>query len=226
MRKQDRNSTHKNATFRRVTKAWLPRKNNNFIFCVFVYSLSYSEWKANEPYCIASVACLAVSNFSTLSYKRRDFRKKKLLLDTKLVFRFSLQLLSETFPILRIIERVIINVHTSTCKVPVILGGFRRNLNFLDKVLKNPQISSFILIRPVAAELFHVDRRIDMTRLTPLFAILRMWQKIKLLKITVNHGEWKITVEIFGRKFMFSAFWFSGTIKSRNMSILCQVAKF
>lgn len=35
------------------------------------------------------------------------------------MFRFCLQLLSETFLILRIIQREIINVHTSYCKVPV-----------------------------------------------------------------------------------------------------------
>jgi len=41
--------------------------------------------------------------FSTLSHKRDDFRKK--LLNTKCVFWFSLQLLSEIFLILRRSER-------------------------------------------------------------------------------------------------------------------------
>ena len=46
--------------------------------------------------------------FSTLSHKSNDFRKKKKLLSTKCVFWFSLQLLSETFPILTRNERILI----------------------------------------------------------------------------------------------------------------------
>jgi len=56
--------------------------------------------------------------FSILSHKRHDFRKKKLL-NTKCVFWFSLQLLSESFLILRKIEwDMIKNVYGSSCKVP------------------------------------------------------------------------------------------------------------
>jgi hypothetical protein len=48
----------------------------------------------------------------------------KTLLDIKCVFRFSLQLLFETFLILRRIQRdIVINVETSSCKVRVILVG-------------------------------------------------------------------------------------------------------
>jgi hypothetical protein len=62
--------------------------------------------------------------FSTLSYKRHDFRKKKLL-NIKCVFWFFLQALSKTFLILRRIERdIYINVRTYSCKVPVILVAF------------------------------------------------------------------------------------------------------
>ena len=49
---------------------------------------------------LSSVACPALQYFSNLSPKRTI--KKELL---KCVFLFSLQLLSETFPILRRIER-------------------------------------------------------------------------------------------------------------------------
>ena len=46
------------------------------------------------------------------------------LLDIKCVFRFSLQLLFETCLILGRIQRdIVINVETSSCKVPVILVG-------------------------------------------------------------------------------------------------------
>jgi len=68
----------------------------------------------------------------------------KKLLNTKCVFWFSLQLFSETFLVLRRIERdMIINVHRSACKVPVILVSIRLNWNFLDVFSKiiNYQIS-------------------------------------------------------------------------------------
>ena len=48
----------------------------------------------------------------------------KKLLNIKCVFWFSLQLLSETFLILKIIQEDIINVHRASRKVPVILVRF------------------------------------------------------------------------------------------------------
>jgi len=52
---------------------------------------------------LSSVACPALQYFSTLSYKRQDFRNK--ILNRSRVFRLSLQLSSETFFIPRRIER-------------------------------------------------------------------------------------------------------------------------
>jgi len=69
------------------------------------------------------MACLALSHFSTFSYKRHDFRK--IALNAKCVFRMSLQILSVTSLILRIIQRdIIINVHRYSGKVPVIIVRF------------------------------------------------------------------------------------------------------
>jgi hypothetical protein len=72
----------------------------------------------------SSVARLAVPYFSTLSHKRHNFRKR--VVEHKMCILFSLQLLSETFLILRRIERDIINVHTSSCEagLPIILVSF------------------------------------------------------------------------------------------------------
>jgi hypothetical protein len=88
------------------------------------------------------------------------FSKKKLL-NAKLVFWFSLQLLSKTFSILKINERDMINIRLSSCKVPFILARFWWHLNFLGRFSENPQISNFTKMRVVGAELFHGDGRTD-----------------------------------------------------------------
>ena len=61
----------------------------------------------------------------------------------------------------------------SSSKVPVILVRFYTNLDFLNGFSKNPQISNFMEIRPVGAEVFHADRQTggwtDMTKLIVTF---------------------------------------------------------
>jgi len=71
---------------------------------------------------LSHVTCLALPHFSTLSYKRHDFRREELS-NQKCVLIFS-QLVSETFLILRRIKRGIVNVGRSLCDVLVILVGF------------------------------------------------------------------------------------------------------
>jgi hypothetical protein len=72
---------------------------------------------------LPGVACPVLKYFSTSSHKWHNFWEK--LLNIKCVFWFSLQLLSETFLILIIIQGdVIINVHTSSCNVRVIIVRF------------------------------------------------------------------------------------------------------
>jgi len=61
---------------------------------------------------------------------------------------------------------MIINVHqSSSCKVPVILVRFQRNLNFLDR--------NFMKIHSVGDKFFHVNRRMarqtDTMKLTVAF---------------------------------------------------------
>ena len=109
---------------------------------------------------LSSVACPAVLHFSTLSHKWHDFREK--LFNIKCVFLFSLQSLFEKFLIPRRSERdMIINVCCYSCKISVILVGFYRIVNFLDTFSKNTQISNFMKICLVEAELFHADWRTD-----------------------------------------------------------------
>jgi hypothetical protein len=57
---------------------------------------------------LSHVACLVLSHFFTLSHVRDDLGGKKKLLNIKCVFCLSLQILSEKFLILVIIQRVII----------------------------------------------------------------------------------------------------------------------
>jgi len=77
---------------------------------------------------LLSVACQALQNVSTLSHRRHNFRKKKLL-SIKCVFRLSLQRSSETFLILKRNERDMTKaVYRSARKVPIILARSQRNL--------------------------------------------------------------------------------------------------
>jgi len=52
---------------------------------------------------------------------------------------------------------------------PFFLSDFNGTSDFLDRVSKNIQISNFIKIRPVGAELVRADRRTDTTKLTVAF---------------------------------------------------------
>jgi hypothetical protein len=72
---------------------------------------------------LSSVVCLAQPRFSTLSHKEHDFVTKAL--NIKVVFLFSVQVLSETFLVIKIIPRhIIINVRTSLWKVLVVFVRF------------------------------------------------------------------------------------------------------
>jgi hypothetical protein len=54
---------------------------------------------------MSSVGSPALQHFSTLSHKRHNFRKK--LLNMKCVFRFSTQILPETFIVLKILNEIL-----------------------------------------------------------------------------------------------------------------------
>jgi hypothetical protein len=55
-------------------------------------------------------------------------------IELKMCFDFLLQLLSETFIIVRRSQRDIINVYRSSCKLPVAFSRFLSKLSFLDRL--------------------------------------------------------------------------------------------
>ena len=111
----------------------------------------------------SSVACPALLQyFSTISHKRRDFRKKSYWTQN-VCFDFLYTFCLKKWG--RYDQKLIL--------VFVWIDRFEWNLNFLDRFSKNPQTSNVMKIRPVGAELFHVngrpDRRADMTKLIVAF---------------------------------------------------------
>jgi hypothetical protein len=83
----------------------LPCKSNKYYtFWVCGSRLGYPACNSYSPFVIRGLPGSTV--FSTLSHKCKDFRKD--VSNTKRVFRFSLRLLSESFPILNITETDVI----------------------------------------------------------------------------------------------------------------------
>jgi hypothetical protein len=94
--------------------------------------------------------------FFTFSHKRQDFLKK--LLNAKCVLWFYLQMLSETFLILRRNERDMIKNYIGLhVKYPFCFTTFNEIWNFRDRYSKNSQISVFIIVLLMGAQLFHAD---------------------------------------------------------------------
>ena len=57
-------------------------------------------------------------------------------------------------------------------KYPLFLSDFNETCNFIERFWKNNQISNFMKIRPVGAELLHAEKKsgqMDMTKLIVAF---------------------------------------------------------
>jgi hypothetical protein len=103
--------------------------NRYCIFWAFICSLSFPARNAPASYCHQWPALL-YNIFSHYVIKRHDFLKKKLS-STKCVFWFSLQMLSETFLILRRTKRHMIKMYVGLhVKYPLFLCDFKKTLIF------------------------------------------------------------------------------------------------
>ena len=134
--------------------------NQKVAFCwsSITNSLRYSACHAHAPYCRLWPAPL-YNIFPHYLINGTIFGIN--LLNTKCAFWFSI-CLSQIFLILRRNERNMIKkIYQSSCKVPVILVRFYSNLNLIDILSKNTQISNFLIIHPLGAVLFHVDRQTE-----------------------------------------------------------------
>jgi hypothetical protein len=134
-----------------------------------VYTLSNPAYKAHALNYIVNCGLCGVTTHVHPSYKRHNFRKNKYL-DLKSVFRFSVQILSEIFLILRITDLDFV-INRSSHKVHVIFVTSQSNLICLDRFSKNAQTPNFVNIRPVAATFFNADRQRHMTNAIITFRI-------------------------------------------------------
>ena len=134
--------------------------------CRKVISITYSEcvFVTLGPACIvhviqSSVACSTLWCFSMLSHKWHHFQKNKLL-NIICVFWFALQLLSETFLILKRTERgMIINVYWSTRHL-LFLSDFNE-LCLISTYFGKILIYKFHVSMSSGSELFHAGWQTD-----------------------------------------------------------------
>jgi hypothetical protein len=115
------------------------------MFWVCVCSLSYPACKWHN---FCAVLCRHMWPARLYSIIRHhlvnniSFGKK--VLDIRCVLWFYPQIFSENFLILRQTQLdSIINVQKSSCKVPVIIVKFKKEINFLDRFSRNAQLSNF-----------------------------------------------------------------------------------
>ena len=100
------------------------------------------------------MVCLVIQNFIPLSHKRHD-------LNIKSVFCFSPQLLLETFPILRIIQRDRSEIYIGLNAKYRYSWQILVKLEFSRQIIEKNQVSNFMKNRPVTAMVLHFDRRAD-----------------------------------------------------------------
>jgi len=150
---------HYNLTLRRIRATIVAVGSNRYyILWVWVCNLMYPAWNAHALYCHQWP--VPIYNifpyypiFVPILVKKKDTDHKMR------AFIFTTDF-TEIFLILRRTERGMIkNINLYSCKVPAILLDFHETWIFFDIFeRKNSQVSKFMEIRPMEAELFHTDR--------------------------------------------------------------------
>ena len=120
---------------------------------------------------LPSVACLALSYFSTLSHKRHDFREKKNVTEHKLcILICSTTFISNIFDSKKnsaeYKHKRCTGIHV---KCPSLESDLNVNRISSTKFRKIFKFQNFTKIRHVRAELFHTDGRTGMTKPTVAF---------------------------------------------------------
>jgi hypothetical protein len=106
---------------------------------VYVHVIIIRYAKRMRRIILLSLACIAVTNFSTLSHKRHDFWKNYW---NKICFECTI--LSEIFLIARRIQwDIITNTYKSSCKVPDILVSFKEIWMFWTDFQKSSTIKYY-----------------------------------------------------------------------------------
>jgi hypothetical protein len=119
----------------------LPCKNNkNYIFRVWVFTLRCPPSNVHASYYIVFFGLSGSTIFFPHYLINGTIFGEKIL---DISFDFLYYFCLKPFSFRRRIERYIINVHRSSCKVPAILERFEWKLNFLNKFPKYVQIWNY-----------------------------------------------------------------------------------
>jgi hypothetical protein len=150
---------------------------NSSLFQIEIISLWIAQWtiqhtKHMRYIILPSVAHLDLPYFPHYLITGTIFRKN--VTEHKMwVFVFSTTFSWTVLILKRIQQDIITNVYMTCCKVPIILVRSYQNLNFLDRLFKNPPISNFMKNCLAGAELFHVVQMEGPTDMTKLMVILQ-----------------------------------------------------
>ena len=99
-------------------------KKHNFFLILWVCCIRALIARDANRVILSSVACLAVPHFPSFSHKLHDIRKKTLLDIRMCLILFTTNVWNISLCKKNSAICIIINVHTSSCKVPVILRVF------------------------------------------------------------------------------------------------------